>query len=1021
MRKTVLFTITICLLALLSIGILIFITPGVSSYLIGKIIGSEVHISRFDYKYADKTIIVGLTDVKMKGKIDGNVGSLVFYVGIQGGLGLKGIICTDFDLRIVDTKGKTRIFPLFSDMFEIKNGKLQYGAKKFTINEIRINDFKPGKTFTFTVNIDNDYWFKGLCASGEGTYRIGLPDLKGNMKISALDLNRFSDGIEGKADINGDFKFEKREFSITGPFEVLGYKEIKESSKPVVLFTERIKGDVRLIHNDAETDIKISRMNFKGTMLKLDLKFDKRGLTHLELDSEDFIDLEAIRRCLNINNLTSTTVDVWNTIHAGKVRIKKLSLLNRNIFNAYLELKSALISYKKLQFKNVDGHISIDNNSLNLSGLRGDFKTSVFNGVSGVIPFSRDKVIDLKGEYTFNLTDVPFLFDVGEFNFRNGHTDGTIALTGSEKGGYTIKGAGQLSNADVVWKKASVTAKGSYEFNNDEIVFDPLILNKGATSIKIKGKWKKRFTDFKIKGFLDISEIKPFFTAQSMEMDGKMVIDLSVKYADDVFAVIGDINMDEVYFLLPGFIKKKSGILSSASIAIKKKDRNVSIDKLIYRLDIVGLNLKGTINDYKIFNFDVALDARDVESVAPLFFLDCETIGGDLELNASVSDLAFPVRRLPYIRGYADIKRGVLRLPWLKETIRDINLISYFKDDVFDIIANDTKFGKNTIKTGVLRIEGTDFPHFSLNINMENLEFDDNEAKMVGDFRIPVIYKNSLLSRAKGDMSFHTKRLKISHLKEGELFFNGFYDNRTLNIDSLKIDSAESSMNLRGSIDFSDPTPHVSIGGKTKNFLGKLILESFNKESHFIEGDTSIYGNIDSSGGTFTELTRNMNGNLAIHSRDGLIKRWNMLSKIFGLLNVSDILRGKSDMAKKGLPYRMMGATFQINDGVFVTKDFIIDSPSMLVTGSGSVNLKKNAIDAVVAVSPLQMLDAMLDKIPVLGNFLRKRDKGVLHVGYNVKGQLENPGVTLNFKDSVGLKTIDYFKRILVLPKEMLE
>ncbi len=160
MRKTVLFTITICLLALLSIGILIFITPGVSSYLIGKIIGSEVHISRFDYKYADKTIIVGLTDVKMKGKIDGNVGSLVFYVGIQGGLGLKGIICTDFDLRIVDTKGKTRIFPLFSDMFEIKNGKLQYGAKKFTINEIRINDFKPGKTFTFTVNIDNDYWFK---------------------------------------------------------------------------------------------------------------------------------------------------------------------------------------------------------------------------------------------------------------------------------------------------------------------------------------------------------------------------------------------------------------------------------------------------------------------------------------------------------------------------------------------------------------------------------------------------------------------------------------------------------------------------------------------------------------------------------------------------------------------------------------------------------------------------------------------------------------------------------------------
>jgi len=1018
MKKTIITSIAICLLALLSFGISIFTIPEVSSYLISKIVGSEVRISKIDYEYADETIMVRLTDIKMRGKVDGNIGNMVFSAGIQEGLRIKGIICTDFDLKVSDTKGKTRLFPLFADTFEIKKGRVQYGAHSFIVHQIRINDFKPGKTFTFAINVDNDYWFKSLTSFGEGVYKGGLPDLKGNMQVSALDLNRFSDRIEGKANINGNFRFEKSEFSIIGPFEVLGYKEIKESSKPL-FSVERIKGDVRLSHNDTVTNIKISPMYFKDTTLSLDLKFDKTGLTHLELGSRDFIDLDEIRRCVDINSLADITVDVWNIIQTGKVRIKRLSLLNSHTFSADLDLKSALVSYKNLQLKNVDGLISIDNNRLNFSRLRGDFKTSLFNNGSGVIPFSRDKVIDLKGEYVFNLTDVPFLIDVGDFNFKKGQTNGTIGLTGNEKMGYSIKGAGRLNNADVVWKKASVTATGSYVFDNDEIAFDPLIISKGATNIAIKGKWRKRFMDFKIKGSLDISEIKPFFVAKSMEMDGMTVIDMSIKQTDDVFTVIGDVNMDDVYFQIPGIIKKKSGIHSSANIAITKHDRHVLIERLIYNLDIVRLNLTGGIEDYKIVNFDAALDAKGVESVAALFFLDSETTGGDLELDISVSDLMFPVKRLPYIKGYAGIKRGVLRLPWFKETIRGINITSYFKDDVFDINANDVTFGKNTLKAGILHIEGKDFPRFSLHISMDNLEFD--RSKPAGDFRIPVIYKDSLLSRVTGDISFYTKRLKVSHLSGEELFFNGSYDNRTLNIDSLKMNSIGSGLNLRGSIDFSDPTPHINIGGKSKNFLGKLILELFNRDSRVIEGDTSIYGNINTSGITFTELTGNMNGNLAIYSHDGSIKRWNMLSKIFGLLNVSNIIKGRLDLTKGGLPYRKMGATFQISDGVFVTKDFIVDSPSMLITGSGNVNMKRNEIDAVIAVSPLVTLDVVLDKIPILRNILRKKDKGILHVGYNVKGRLEDPDITLSFKDSVGFRTIDFFKRILVLPKEMLD
>lgn len=124
----------------------------------------------------------------------------------------------------------------------------------------------------------------------------------------------------------------------------------------------------------------------------------------------------------------------------------------------------------------------------------------MFRNVSGVIPFTSDKTMNIKGDYVFNLKDVPSLLDLGELSFRKGETDGTIEFGGNEKKGYTLRGTGKLNNADAFWKRVSANAKGSYTFTNDEIVFDPLTLSRGGTDITVRGKWHKKFMDFKING-----------------------------------------------------------------------------------------------------------------------------------------------------------------------------------------------------------------------------------------------------------------------------------------------------------------------------------------------------------------------------------------------------------------------------------------------------------------------------------------------------------------------------------------
>ncbi|MCX5809659.1 MAG: hypothetical protein NTX36_09865, partial [Proteobacteria bacterium] len=634
MKKVLIICLTIVFLSLFSIGILIGNIPSVGSYAISKITGYEVRISKIDFTYTDGIIICSLNDLSVKGNVEGYVKKWLLSVAIKEGFHLKNVIFSDFDLKISDTKGKTRFVPLFPRLLEIKNGKAAYGNHTFIVHEIKISNPKPGAPFTFEAGVENDHWFKTFKASGEGIYKGGAPDLKGQIHVTQLNLNKLSDNLKGTANVNGPFVYTKKEFSLNGPFEIFDYEE---RDKPFrrALSVDKAMGNVLLTYAGSVTDIKMSQMQFKGTPLTLDLKFEKNNLARLELGS-GFLDLRDIKYYITIDSLAKTPVDIWNYLHEGKVKIKKFILSKGNIVNADLEFKDGDILYKNQHFKNVEGSITFDDKTLNLSNFKGWFKTSMFHNVSGVIPFTSGKTMNIKGDYAFNLKDVPSLLDLGELNFRKGETDGTIELGGNEKKGYTLRGTGKLNNADAIWKKVSVNAKGSYTFTNDEIAFDPLILSRGATNITIRGKWHKNFMDFKIKGDLDVLHAKPFLVALPFGMEGTTDLDLSFQQENKLTKLSGDIVMDNLSFEAPGIVKKKSGIKSKASFVCTKEDDTIYIEELLYNLDVINLKLRGGIENNSTINFDAAMDVSGVERIAPLFFFDSKTTKGELELNVVV-------------------------------------------------------------------------------------------------------------------------------------------------------------------------------------------------------------------------------------------------------------------------------------------------------------------------------------------------------------------------------------------------
>ena len=237
-------------------------------------------------------------------------------------------------------------------------------------------------------------------------------------------------------------------------------------------------------------------------------------------------------------------------------------------------------------------------------------------------------------------------------------------------------------------KTHAFSAQGSYRFTHEEVVFDPLIIGKdGGTDITCRGKWNEDNLDFSLKGDLETKHLNPF-VKMPFDMAGTVRLDGELHLNDGILNASGDVNMDDLVFEIPGYMKKEKGTKSKAQVKLSKKGPDVTIDDLSYELESINVRARGTIADRKKINADIALDAHDVGRVAKIFFLPEETTSGDVSLNLTIKDLELPVAKLPHMVGNVKIKNGFLHLPGLTKPFRHVDLSADFKGTSFDVEMN---------------------------------------------------------------------------------------------------------------------------------------------------------------------------------------------------------------------------------------------------------------------------------------------------------------------------------------------
>lgn len=259
-------------------------------------------------------------------------------------------------------------------------------------------------------------------------------------------------------------------------------------------------------------------------------------------------------------------------------------------------------------------------------------------------------------------------------------------------------------------------------------------------------------------------------------------------------------------------------------------------------------------------------------------------------------------------------------------------------------------------------------------------------------------------------------KAKVKYLKYGDLTLSPVHTDITLgagNISFAVIEADLCGVSLTGIVEAS----RNSFGFRIFPFARDEKLEPsincfFNKQQ-VANGYFSLDGEIFTKGKGI-ETTKLLNGTLDFKAKEGRIYQLGFLSKIFALLNLTEIFRGNiPDLVGEGFAYNTIIASGKLEKGNFVITRFVIDGASMAIVCTGNIDLNKNNVDLFVLISPFKTIDLIIKYIPLVNRIL---DGNIISIPFRVTGKLEDPDVIPLSPTAVGSGLLKMLQRTIELP-----
>ncbi len=263
---------------------------------------------------------------------------------------------------------------------------------------------------------------------------------------------------------------------------------------------------------------------------------------------------------------------------------------------------------------------------------------------------------------------------------------------------------------------------------------------------------------------------------------------------------------------------------------------------------------------------------------------------------------------------------------------------------------------------------------------------------------------------------------RMNRLAFEKMQMNLSLDENILYLKEIAFNALGGTLTGGGRIDLADAkAPRYQFNFDLDKLSAEQCLQFFDVKEKFITGAFSAKGDLTAKGGNGVELKKTALGNVRIQIEEGMLTRFAVLSKIFSILNVSQLLKFQlPDMVSGGMPYDKIVATFSFEDGIVSTKDLFIQSDAMNISAVAKIDMPRGEfVDTVVGVQPLQTVDKVVSLIPVVGWILTDENRSIMTVYFEVKGSLDNPTVTAIPVKAMARGIFDIFKNIFQLPAKL--
>jgi hypothetical protein len=307
---------------------------------------------------------------------------------------------------------------------------------------------------------------------------------------------------------------------------------------------------------------------------------------------------------------------------------------------------------------------------------------------------------------------------------------------------------------------------------------------------------------------------------------------------------------------------------------------------------------------------------------------------------------------------------------------------------------------------------------FDMNLSADGLEWEKIEGLLKEEKGESDLEQREKLSvpPVRGTLG-----IKLGYFRYGEFTWKPLHADISVDHDTVKVTVTEANVCGISTPGIAKTTPQgLSLDFKpaSRNQELRPTLTCLVSEQVHMTGKFDFTGEIMGRAKP-EELVRSLRGNFDFLARDGRIYRLKLLSTIFDLVNVTEILIGKfPDMSRQGFAYDSITVKGNLQEGKLILKEAIMDGSSMELVGQGEVDLIAEKIDLTVLVAPLKTVDFTLKKIPMVRDILGGT---LVSIPLKVTGDLANPTVRPLAPSAVGSELKGIMGRNFRLPIQVMQ